>query len=52
VLLHGCSAEPGPKGAALRAGNRTLEAARLAVPALRAHGFSFAPLRDAVPVLP
>ena len=49
VLLHDCSADPEPTGARLRAGNRALEAARIAIPALRAHGFSFASLRELAP---
>ena len=51
VLLHDCSADPDPLGADLRAGNRALESARLAIPALRAHGFTFVPLHDALPDL-
>ena len=49
VLLHDCSADPGPRGAGLRAGNRALESMRLAIPALRAHGFAFAPLQAVAP---
>ena len=49
VLLHDCSADPDPLGAELRAGNRALESARLAIPALRAHGFTFVALHDALP---
>jgi peptidoglycan/xylan/chitin deacetylase (PgdA/CDA1 family) len=51
VLLHDCSADPDPLGSELRAGNRALESARLAIPALRAHGFTFVTLHDALPRL-
>jgi len=51
VLLHDCSADPDPLGAELRSGNRALESARLAIPALRSRGFTFAPLHDALPAL-
>jgi peptidoglycan/xylan/chitin deacetylase (PgdA/CDA1 family) len=49
VLMHDCSADPGPRGERLRAGNRALESLRIALPRLRAHGFSFAPLRHVSP---
>jgi peptidoglycan/xylan/chitin deacetylase (PgdA/CDA1 family) len=49
VLLHDCSADPDPKGAQLRAGNRALESLRIAIPALRAHGFTFASLCEVAP---
>ena len=51
VLLHDCSADAEPLGGELRAGNRALESARLAIPALRAAGFTFVPLDDALPSL-
>jgi peptidoglycan/xylan/chitin deacetylase (PgdA/CDA1 family) len=49
VLLHDCSADPGDRGVRLRAGNRALESVRLALPALRGHGFTFVPLSDVSP---
>jgi peptidoglycan/xylan/chitin deacetylase (PgdA/CDA1 family) len=49
VLLHDCSADPGERGVRLRAGNRALESLRVAIPALRAQGFTFAPLTDVSP---
>ena len=49
VLLHDCSADPGERGAHLRAGNRALESVRAAIPALRAEGFTFAALREVAP---
>ncbi len=51
VLMHDSTADPGEPGRRRRAGNRTLDAVRLLVPALRQRGLVFVPLPE-LPGLP